>query len=281
MILWIVLFLGIITASFYLALRSMRSYQEKPEHFSYPYALYLIQNPRHLTADTLQKLYQALLPKRALISFERLSKGSRQALVVFGPVPIMEPFIGDLGLLELEDYTAQTNPQQVQALEFGSAQKSGEFQTDQVLTHLAEELQSNEEVWLQMTLQPLTPGLEVMAQKVIRSMSSETYHIAATRLQKMSKSEKPASNVEKWSASIRAMVVSPEPQRKESLAQKLAHSLHNMGLIRLPQKFTSAEMLKQYRQRHMLGGSAVTLIDHPSLRLLLHPEPNQMHHPSN
>ncbi len=277
MIIWIILFSSVVITSFYLALRSMRSYQEKPEHFSYPYALYLIQEKRNLTEDCLNQLYQALLPKRALISFERLAKGSRNALVVYGPVPLLQPFIGDLGLLELEDYTAQTNPQDLQALEFGSSHTSGKFQTEQALQYLVNELQAEDETWLQLVLQPLHQGLEIAVHQVIRTMASETYQIAAARQKRMTTDEQQALKHHPaiWSASIRGMVVSQEYKRRQDFATAFAANLQDLGLVKLPQKYTSVELLKQYRLRNMSAGRAVSLIDHPTLQLLLRPEQNR------
>lgn len=112
MILWLVLFLLIIAASFILALQSMRDYQEIPQKSQEEYSLYLVRQTKGLNENVLDLICENLGNKGLIFSVERLVKGGKSALVLFGPKRILDNFIRDLDLLELEDYSQdldQTN----------------------------------------------------------------------------------------------------------------------------------------------------------------------------
>lgn len=101
MILFIILFILIVAASAYLAYISMRDYYDLPEKIK-NYSLFLIREPSALNVANLDKfLAESSAP---ILSFERLFKGSRSALVIYGPKQVLAKF-PDFKLLELEDYT--------------------------------------------------------------------------------------------------------------------------------------------------------------------------------
>ena len=100
---WIIIILGIIVVSFFLALRSMKNYQEVPTT-KFPYGVFLIRNESLvLENETLNELYKFCLESNAIIALERLWKGSQKAMVLFAPQNIGQ-FMPDLELLEIEDY---------------------------------------------------------------------------------------------------------------------------------------------------------------------------------
>ncbi len=99
---WLLVIAGIIVVSFILALRSMKNYQEIPPS-RYPYGIFLIQNPQNLQNGVLNKLYDFSLEANAIVSLEKLYKGSEFAIVIFAPHNIIQ-FIPELELLEIEDY---------------------------------------------------------------------------------------------------------------------------------------------------------------------------------
>lgn len=105
MILWILLFVLVMAISFVLALKSMKDYREIPEKSGQSYGLFLIRKSESLTKELLVIIHDNFLKKEGIISFERLIKGDKSALVVFGPKNILVNFKDMLSLLELEDYT--------------------------------------------------------------------------------------------------------------------------------------------------------------------------------
>jgi hypothetical protein len=100
---WIIIILAIIIISFILALRSMKNYQEVPTT-KFPYGVFLIRNENFVLQNgTLNELYKFCLEANAIISIERLWKGSQKALVLYAPQNIGQ-FLPELELLEIEDY---------------------------------------------------------------------------------------------------------------------------------------------------------------------------------
>lgn len=106
MILWIVLFILVVALSYVLALKSMKDFVQTPEEGS----LYLIRN-RHKLSEALHFIAAKLQTSNLSISFEKLIKGKKAALVVYGPKQILEKLIPVLDLLELEDYTKKDDEQ--------------------------------------------------------------------------------------------------------------------------------------------------------------------------
>ena len=99
MILFIIIFILIIAVSAYLAYLSMRDYYDLPEKDK-NYSLFLIRNPLGLTNETFSKL----LKETEVISFERLFRDSRSAIVLYAPTLLLEKF-PEFKPLEIEDYT--------------------------------------------------------------------------------------------------------------------------------------------------------------------------------
>lgn len=98
---WIILFTIIIILSFFLAFRSMRTFEDIPPQIYY--GLFLVRQPDEFNLDILKKICQLAKEKKWIISFEKLVKGEEQALIIYGPTALSSLF-PDLGLLELEDY---------------------------------------------------------------------------------------------------------------------------------------------------------------------------------
>lgn len=119
MILWLALFLLVIAVSLVLALRSMRDYQEIPQKSTADYALFLIRQTENFNSNTLDSIRKLLRHTGLIISMERLFKGSQAALTIFGPKKILDQFIDELNLLELEDYASVLDSRHVSAWEVG------------------------------------------------------------------------------------------------------------------------------------------------------------------
>lgn len=103
MILWLALFFLVIAISFVLALRSMRDFQKMPRSQRED-GLFLIRRPDNLSADILDLIHTRITKEGLTVSIERLFKGKKSTLVIFGPKKVLEN-LPQLDLMELEDYT--------------------------------------------------------------------------------------------------------------------------------------------------------------------------------
>lgn len=101
-IVWVVFILIVGGVSFWLALRSMKGYEELTKA-NLVYNLYLVRTPENFTQDTLKKVYQLSLQKDSQISLERLIRGSDKVLILFMPDDLVSSF-PELNLLPVEDY---------------------------------------------------------------------------------------------------------------------------------------------------------------------------------
>ncbi len=142
MILWIVLFVLVVAISFILAAKSMKDFREIPANEQY--GLFLIRKSQELNAQLLNLIQRDLLVSNSVISFERLFRGGKSALVIYGPKPLLFKYLQNLDLLELEDYT-NVNPAQISAWEVGIKGKG------QVFENLPEFPQS-EQFWWQIII---------------------------------------------------------------------------------------------------------------------------------
>lgn len=143
MILWIVLFCLVLALSFVLAARSMRDFQEFPVLGDY--SLFLIKNPKNLTTQVLSSITN-LLKSGQILSFERLFKGGRGALVVLGPKELISRY-NTLDLLELEDYTkANMQPFSICQVGINNSENQEKIPVKLPL------LESNEQFWWQLIL---------------------------------------------------------------------------------------------------------------------------------
>lgn len=77
----------------------MKDYYDLPEKEK-SYSLFLIRNPQSLVEETFSKL----LKETEVVSFERLYRGDRSAVVLYAPKVLIEKF-PEFKPLELEDYT--------------------------------------------------------------------------------------------------------------------------------------------------------------------------------
>lgn len=133
------------------------------------YALFLIRASGGLNALFFNSIYNDLLSRKAVISFERLFRGKQSALVVFGVRKLLFPYIESLDLLELEDYT-DVKAQHVSAWEVGIKENGKVFSN---LPQLSE----TEQFWWQMILssefKPQIRAVVVSADTVRRNTLSQ------------------------------------------------------------------------------------------------------------
>lgn len=138
MIFWLFIFLLILAVSAFLAYSSMKNFPQIPGSLE-GYGVFLIRSPQSLTNEILEELRKNL--KNQTISLERLFKGDKRALVIFGPRNSLNKF-PELELLELEDYT-NLGSEDVLAFEVGMKGNSA---------FVAGQLSDNEQIWYQMIL---------------------------------------------------------------------------------------------------------------------------------
>lgn len=129
MILWLALFLLIVVISFVLAMQSMKDYQEIPQKPKEDYGLFLIRRIDAFSPQVLGSILKHVMAKGLLISIERLFKGHETALTLFGPKEVLDEFISELSLLELEDYAQGLDSKDVSVWELGAKDMS-KFNTD-------------------------------------------------------------------------------------------------------------------------------------------------------
>lgn len=201
----------------------MQDYMEKPADFSSLNALYLIQKPEGLTEELLGEIHRELMTESQLVSFEKLYKGEKRALVIFGPVSVLKNFELKLNLLELEDYTKKISEVQnkssgeVSAWEVGLKKAGHSFVDLAKINDLVPPLSEGEEFWWQAVIQPLK--------------------------------DQPV-----FLASLRAVLITGSSKRNQEVKETLYTFGGDQGLAVLPQAFTASELVKFYQERALTRG---------------------------
>lgn len=219
MVIWIILFAVTFAISLFLAYRSMSDYYEQASHFPVPYSQYLVGSPEALTAEVLYRLHQSAYDGRLILSFERLFKGNRRALVVFGPTTLLHSLVEPLKLTELEDYSRKVDKEEVKegrVVTWGVGRKkvlNEPLMADNLFENMPELLES-EEFWWQVVVQP-----------------------------KGSKKE------EHFEATVRAVLTAGNSRRGQVLKDELSKIGNVEGLAELPKAHSTEEFLKLYQER--------------------------------
>lgn len=151
MILWVILFLLVVAISFVLAVKSMKDFTDIPAYASAEYGLFLIRKIQAVNADFLNHLNGRLLESGSIVSIERLFKGKKSALVVYGPRKLLLSLNHVLDLLELEDYT-DVNVKQISAWEIGIKDSSYEWVSGQNIFANLPQFLDSEQFWWQIIL---------------------------------------------------------------------------------------------------------------------------------
>ncbi len=221
MVIWVALVLIIIIASFILALRSMRDYHELPLHSHTEYSLFLVKNEAGLTGDLLGWINELVGRKKLVISFERLFRGSKKALVVYGPVTVLEQLSKELDLIELEDYSLRSTrvfQHNILSWEVSSKHFQKNSGTPLRVAEVTKNLSDNEELWWQLALQPRFDKNEVQPM---------------------------------FKAIIRVVVISANKQKSQDIKLNLDKQIKESGLLALPQAYSSTQIFEFYQQRSL------------------------------
>lgn len=227
MFIWFVLFFIVIFVSVVLAYQSMADYQEVPRNWGVTYSLFLIQKPQNLTPEIIKKLYIATLSRGLILSLERLFKGGRQALVIYGPSQVLIGLVGDLGLLELEDYSLKlpTDSTHLAAWEVGIKSSHNTPISLAGLFHTLPTLEDQEEFWWQLVLQPVKKD-----------------------------------GKDSFQTKIRAVLIGRDSKRVKKLQEELIKLGKDQGLAMLPQAYSSLQVAKFYHHRSTPSVGILSLV---------------------
>lgn len=224
MLIWFILFFIILAISLVLAVQSMADYETRPKHFNTLYSLFLISKENNLSNELIDKLHQDIQEKGYILSLERLFKGGKRALVIYGPSVLIKPLGEKLGLLELEDYSQKINEvgKGILVWEVGRKQVGQENLVTDNLFPVMPEMSDKEEFWWQLVLQPVKGSGEA-----------------------------------KFQAIVRALIKAEDPKRASWLQNELLAIGKTRGLAMLPQAYSAAQMVKLYQERSLpIGGDS-------------------------
>ena len=254
MIMWLLLFVLIVIISFLLAYQSMKDFPERGQE-GLEHGLYLIRNPRNLTSGVLEQIHRTSLRDHFVISLERLFKGSKSALVIYGPKQVLGEFT-QLSLLELEEYTDAA----------GDKATSWEVGTkDQMALHISVPrpwdnkplLDEPEQFWWQIVLKPQVKGLLGKGEGITALLTAARYRsLEASPEHKEILELKNKQKV--FQAQIRAALLIENPDKRKREAERWAN-IGAPSLIKIPKPLTSKQIMDLYRQRALPIGSKLTL----------------------
>ena len=225
MILWFALFLLIVGISFVLAFRSMKDYQEIPKNFKAEYGLFLIRRPEDFNANVLNAIGQSILEEGLIISIERLFKGKKAALTIFGPKKILDRFAESLNLLELEDYANALDHKDISVWEMGiKGTQDFKFDSPNNIFKNLSELKEEEQFFWQIMLNA-GKGKE-----------------------------------KSFQAQIRAVIYSKDPERRKILIS-LLQTAEVGELTKVPKPFSDEQMMVFYKLRSFAKDSSGLILD--------------------
>ncbi len=233
MILWVLLFLLIVGISFVLAYRSMKDYQEIPKNAKVEYGLYLIRQMENFNGGFLDSIGRLISDEGLIISLERLYKGTKAALTIYGPKKVLEKFILTFNLLELEDYTLNCDSKDISIWEMGTKSNPPSPDNSHILADNLSQLSEEDQFFWQVILS---------AKKGKENLSFQTQ--------------------------VRAVVYSKDESRKKILTS-LLQDLKLGGLIKVPKPFSTEQMLIFYHLRSLGKDSNGPVLDSEGVMRLL------------
>lgn len=226
----------------------MGDYRENPAAATSRYSLFLVRNPQALTMEVMEDLHKATLKDKLILSFERLYKGAKSALVVYGPLSILQPLISQLELLELEEYSRKLEPNQIQAgalapnaldgvmaWEVGSKRAPHEILEVRDLINQVPQLGEHEEFWWQVVVQPVSSS---SGNSLLGFLGS-------------SKQTGEKFNKSHFNSIIRVVLLTESKKRAQSLQEQLAKLGSKEGLALLPQPYSTLQIVKFYQDRSL------------------------------
>jgi len=174
----------------------MKDYREAPAP-SVAYSLFLVGRPQAFNSELIQKLHSEALNGKLALSFERLFKGSKRALVIFGPVGLLAPFKESLELTEIEDYSSRVSDY-MRAWEVGK--KSSQNNINLSILEYIPTLHENEEFWWQIVTKPDKSSFKSTIRAVFRANQKERLLALSEELSRIGKGEGLAQIPEAYSS---------------------------------------------------------------------------------
>lgn len=220
-------------------------------------AIYLIQKPIYLTKFVLDDLIGRCIKQKKTIVFERLFKGKKTALIYVGPAHLFEHLTGELGLLELEDYSQSEN-NKVLAWE----SKIVRSELKELFLTKGLTLGDNEELWWQVVLKSDKKGVwdkVFQLTKLIQGVPSDLFTLA--------KSRKELGLLLK--TTLRIVVRTEDETRAQELKDKILDVSVEAGVVKLSQKFSSATLLSFYKQRLPSQTKGDFLLNSAEIKMLI------------
>lgn len=225
-IIWLILIALVVVASFVLAFRSMRDYQDIPLA-NLSYTLFLVQDFQQFNEETLKKIYNFLAQSDGIISLERLFRGPDRVFIIFAPSNFGLNF-PELNLLELEDYLAEFMENSIRP------EDSKKVWVDDTYTwSIAPKTNPKELMVREGFLQniPLSQGQSFFWQ-VVAAPSYKKYDFQIT---------------------VRAMTVDPDSARRVNLVKIIEREItESTGLIRNQKQEPSKNLFKAYQLRSLI-----------------------------
>lgn len=193
----------------------MRDYQEIPQKTKVEYGLFLIRQIENFNADVLRSIRDLMHSEDLIISVERLFKGKKAALTIFGPQKILAQFMDRLNLLELEDYAERLGSENVFTWEIGvKDSRSLNLEELNIFKNLPEFHEEDQFFW-QVILAPKGKHEDLFFQ-----------------------------------TQIRAAFLTKDTQRKK-IFTPLLQNLNAGGLMKVPKPFSTEQMISFYRLRSL------------------------------
>jgi len=206
MVFYLLLFILILAVSFLLAYRSMKDYDKKNHFPEKVGSLYLIRNPKALDSQTIELIANKAALKRVSFSIERLYKGNKSALVIFGLPVLFEEIYQKLDLLELEDYV-HTNQ---------SITDSWSIKIPENKPKIDFELEHSDQLWWQLT---------IGTGKATKKSNLSSYDLM------LQKTTKKIQGSQGLIAELRVVFLIDEQFRLQAIQQQLEKSLNDKNLI--------------------------------------------------
>ena len=180
---------------------------------------------------------------RQIISLERLFRGQKSALVIFGPKEVLRKFAEQLNLLELEDYSG-VDPSKISVWEIGKNKDAKLLEIEYLFINMPNLLE-NEQFWWQVTLYA----------KKNESVWGRLFSLPKFPLGSKSEDERP----KRFNTQIRAVVFSESDKRRNDLAATL-QKIGQDQLIKIPRPYSNEQLYKNFVSRSMIPFSEHNLL---------------------
>ncbi|MBI2021606.1 hypothetical protein HYS93_01835 [Candidatus Daviesbacteria bacterium] len=228
---WIILFIIVVLVSFYLAYTSMKGYRQFPAR-SLRYSLFLILNKHQFDLELLKKIHYWAYQEGAIVSIERLFKGSDSALTIFAPTELIKE-LDSLKTTELEDYLEEPD--------------QGNLDQPDISIQKPRVKMNESLVWLihpkNNPKKKLVVSPDFLRMLNLTEQQQFFWQIVCS----------PCKEQSDFQVTIRAMVVDKEPTLRVNLAKQLDRSItEGTGLIKQSREQPSSVLFSEFKRRTLI-----------------------------